>query len=379
MVKDLAHLGLYSDWVDAAKRQAELYPVAPPGEATRRRIHDMLGFTGLAPVAGNTRVEATWERDGLAGEEVTWSVGYGPKTHAWVLKPAGANRPLPGVVALHGHDLVKFFGKEKIADGKDPAPAAVENIRADLYEGRAFANELAGQGFVVLAHDVFLWGSRRFAFEIMPESVHRLVENWRRARKKPALKPTEAERYEVAAQHHEHLVAKYCTLLGTTLAGVVSFEDRVAVRYLQSRPDVRPGPVGCVGLSGGGCRAALLQATCDEIGAAVIVGMMTTHSELLDHQVECHTWMFFPPGLARFADWPDLAASRAPSPLLVQYDLHDELFSIQGMRAAHKRIALHYSQIGRADAYLGKFYDGPHKFDIAMQADAFAWLRTQLQ
>src|SRR4029077_20077786 len=322
MAKDLAHLGVYSDWVDAAKRQTELYPMAPPVEATRRRIRDVLGFASLTPVAQNARVEATWERDGLACEEISWSVGYGPKTRAWVLKPAGTDRALPGVIALHGHDGVKFFGKEKIADGKDPSPVAVENIRADLYEGRAFANELAREGFVVLAHDVFLWGSRRFPFEIMPESIHRLVEDWREARKKIALKPTEVECYEIAARYHEHLVAKYCTLLGTTLSGVVSFEDRIAVRYLRSRTDVRTGPVGCVGLSGGGCRAAFLQATCDEIGAAVIVGMMTTHPELLDHQVECHTWMFFPPGLARFADWPDLAASRAPSPLLVQYDRH---------------------------------------------------------
>jgi hypothetical protein len=163
MARDLAHLGVYSDWVDAAKRQAELYPVAPPGEATRRGIRDVLGFAGLAPVAGNARVEAIWERDGLDGEEITWSVGYGPKTRAWVLKPAGANRPLPGVIALHGHDGVKFFGKEKIADGRDPSPVAVENIRADLYEGRAFANELARQGFVVLAHDVVPVGKPAFS------------------------------------------------------------------------------------------------------------------------------------------------------------------------------------------------------------------------
>ena len=185
MAKNLAHLGIYSDWVDAAKDQTELYPVAPPGEATRRRIREMLGFAELPLIAGNARVEATWERDGLAGEEISWSVGYGPKTRAWVLKPAGADRPLPGVIALHGHDGVKFFGKEKIADGKDPAPVAVQNVRTDLYEGRAFANELARQGFVVLAHDVFLWGSRRFPFETMPESIHRLVENWQIRERKP--------------------------------------------------------------------------------------------------------------------------------------------------------------------------------------------------
>jgi dienelactone hydrolase len=118
------------------------------------------------------------------------------------LKPAGANRPLPGVIALHEHDGVKFFGKEKIADGRVPAATAVEKIRADLYEGRAFANELDRQGFVVLAHDVFLCGSRRFPFEVMPESIHRLVENWRRSKKKSALEPTEVELYEVAAQYH---------------------------------------------------------------------------------------------------------------------------------------------------------------------------------
>lgn len=371
------HLGVYSDWVEAAKRQEELYPVAPPGEETRQQIRAVLGFTSLDSAPQDVRSGATWERDGLTGEEVSWSVGYGPRTHAWVLKPVGVDRALPGIVALHGHDGVKFFGKEKIADGREPV--AIKTLRAELYGGRAFANDLARLGFVVLVHDVFLWGSRRFPFEIMPESVHRLVRDWRRARKKTTRQPSEAECYEVAAKNHEHLVAKYCTLLGTSLAGVVSFEDRVAVRYLRSRPDVRPGPVGCVGLSGGGCRAALLQAICDEVGAAVIVGMMTTHPELLDHQVDCHTWMFFPPGLARFADWPDLAASRAPSPLLVQYDRHDQLFPMRGMQAAHARLACHYERAGRPDAYLGKFYDGPHKFDAVMQAEAFAWLRTQLQ
>jgi len=120
------------------------------------------------------RVEAVSKRDGLAGEEVSWSVGYGLKTRAWVLKPVSPGRPLPGIIALHGHDGVKFFGKEKIADARAPVPAAVKTLRAELYASRAFANDLAQLGFVVLVHDVFLWGSRRFPFESMPESVHQL-------------------------------------------------------------------------------------------------------------------------------------------------------------------------------------------------------------
>lgn len=46
-------------------------------------------------------------------------------------------------------------------------------------------------------------------------------------------------------------------------------------------------------------------------------------------------------GLATIADWPDLVASRAPSPLLVQYDRDDQLFPLQGMQSAHARIASH--------------------------------------
>src|ERR1700757_190308 len=194
-----SHLGIYSDWVEAAKRQAALYPLASPGEETRRQIRNILGFTKAAPVAEDVQLETTWKRDGLAGEGLSWSVGYGPRTQAWFLRPEGTDKPLPGVLALHGHDGFKFFGKEKIADEEQPPPEAVERIRAELYEGAAFANELARQGFAVLVHDVFLWGSRRFPFETMPRSIHQQVEDWEYGRKKNAVSTNEIDRYNAAA------------------------------------------------------------------------------------------------------------------------------------------------------------------------------------
>ena len=54
--------------------------------------------------------------------------------------------------------------------------------------------------------------------------------------------PFEIAQYNAASGHHEHLVEKYCNLLGTTMAGVVSHEDRIALNYLRSRPD---GPATC--------------------------------------------------------------------------------------------------------------------------------------
>lgn len=131
-------------------------------------------------------------------------------------------------------------------------------------------------------------------------------------------------------------------------------------------------------MSGGGCRATLLQATSEDVRAAVVVGMMSTYEHLLDRNVDGHAWMFFPPGWARYGDWPDLAACRAPSPLMVQYDRDDHLFPREGMEAAHARISDHYKSVGAPEAYDGRFYDGPHKFDVQMQEEAFAWLEDRL-
>jgi hypothetical protein len=104
---------------------------------------------------------------------------------------------------------------------------------------------------------------------------------------------------------------------------------------------------------------------------------MSTYPELLDHNMS-HTWMFFPFGWSRYGDWPDLAACRAPSPLLVQYLLDDELFTQRGMRDADARLKMHYAGVRNPAAYVGQFYPGPHRFDLEMQTAAFAWLKQTL-
>jgi hypothetical protein len=63
---------------------------------------------------------------------------------------------------------------------------------------------------------------------------------------------------------------------------------------------------------------------------------------------------------------------------MVQNNHEDPLFTLAGMRAAHRRIADHYRRVGKPKNYSGRFYPGPHKFDLPMQEDAFAWLAGHL-
>jgi dienelactone hydrolase len=370
-------LGPYSDLVAAAARAHGLFPQGASPSAVRTGLRALLAFGDGLPTPLEVRSGRRWQADGVAGEEVGWSVGYGPRTAAWVLRPAGSTGPLPGVLALHDHGNFKLLGKEKIADGPGPPTAEIVALRERAYGGRAFANALARAGFVVLVHDVLAWGSRGLPAATLPETERRLA---------PALAPligrpgtsAASALYNAGAALQEHLLAKYCTILGTSMAALICHEDRIAAAYLRSRDDVMGRRIGCIGLSGGGCRAALLLASDDSVAAAAIVCMMSTWDALLDRHVAPHSWMFFPPGLARVADWPELAACRVPAPLLVQYALADELFTVDGMRAADARIGAVYERAGAAGRYRGEFYPGPHRFDRAMQRAAFDWLHDHL-
>lgn len=367
-------LGIYSELVGAAQRSRPLWPEARPGKATQKKVREALAFAPGDEVPQDVRVEQRWEREGVVGELLSWSVGYGPRTQAFYLRPVGSEgKALPGIVALHHHGGFKLYGKEQIADGPEPVPESVAPSRGQYYGGRAYANELARRGFAVLVHDVFLWGSRKFPLETMT-ALHQ--DRGKKMALESGANP--AQLYNVTASFHEELVAKYATLLGTSLAGIISYEDRVAASYLASRPDVQSKALGCVGLSGGGLRAALLQATCTKIRASVVVGMMSTFPGLLDHNVVSHTWMLYPPAWMHHGDYADLVACRAPSPLLVQYDEADSLFTLEGMRAADARIARHYASVGKPENYLGQFYPGGHKFDFPMQTAAFDWLAARL-
>ena len=207
MTNILKHLGEYSDLLEAAGCSQPLFPFAEPGAATQQRVRDVLDFAPGNEQPKEVKTERRWEKDGVSGEEIAWSVGYGPRTFAWLLRPAGVTGKLPGVLALHDHGGFKFYGKEKIADGPDDTPDVITAFRSG-YGNRAFANELARRGCAVLVPDVFLWGSRKFALETITEQKRGMVKQLLRDEPHDPL-----EEYNQAANLHEELVEKYCLSL----------------------------------------------------------------------------------------------------------------------------------------------------------------------
>jgi dienelactone hydrolase len=182
------------------------------------------------------------------------------------------------------------------------------------------------------------------------------------------------EAYNEFAAQYETLVAKTLFLSGTTWPGIMVHEDRRALDYMASRPEVDPQRLGCCGLSGGGLRTVYLAGLDPRVRCAVCVGFMTVAREVLEEKIAEHTWMFHVPHLSRFMDLPDVISLHGPGPLMVQYNREDQLWTLKGQELADAKLAAIYHKLQEPDRYAGRFYPGPHKFDVKMQNDAFAWL-----
>ncbi len=99
--------------------------------------------------------------DGLHVEELSWQLPYGPATEAILLKPMNVNGKLPGILAFHDHGGLKYFGTRKITRVSDKPHPLMADHQKQYYEDRAWANQVAKQGDVVLVSDAFPFASRR--------------------------------------------------------------------------------------------------------------------------------------------------------------------------------------------------------------------------
>ncbi len=335
--------------------------------------------------------------DGLRVEELAWKLPYGPETRAVLLRPEGATGKLPGVVALHDHGGMKAFGYRKItktAREQHPVLAAYQRL---YYGGAAWANELARRGYAVLSHDVFAFASRRILARDVPAMVvERMLDDPLHPREltpedaRPRASddrwdldasetPRQIETYNAFAGRHEAIIAKSLFSAGTTWPGLVFADDRAALDVLAAREDVDPRRLGCAGLSGGGLRTNLLAGLDDRIRCAVSVGFMTTWRDFVRSVSHTHTWMVYIPHLPRLLDYPEILALRAPLPSLVQVTTEDPLYTQEEVTRSEAILREVYQKAGAADALAFTRYPGPHKFDLPMQEEAFAWLDRWLR
>jgi dienelactone hydrolase len=338
----------------------------------RKAVKDRMGIpdTGSVPEVKITR---EFEYDGLLIKEMQWQLPYGRPTEAILLKPKAAKSPLPGILAFHDHGGNKYFGKRKITKTSDHLHPALVAHQKEYYSGLAWANEIAKKGYAVLVPDAFDFASRRVMLQDVPVSIRQGLND------DDPENSAKINAYNNWAGQHEHIMAKSLFSAGTTWPAVFFAEDQKALDILCSFPEVDAKHVGCAGLSGGGLRTVFMGGLDPRIQCAVCVGFMTTWKDFLLYKSVNHTWMVYVPLLPNELDFPEILGMRIPLPTLVLNDEGDDLYTMPEMKRADSILAALFKKANAADRYKCSYYPGPHKFDAAMQAEAFAWFDRWLK
>ena len=324
------------------------------------------------------KVHKKYVYDGLEIEELSWQLSNGGRrTEAILLRPEGVKGKLPAILGLHDHGGNKYFGKRKITRVSDDLHPLIEAHQKEYYENRAWANEIAKKGYVVLVHDTFTFGSRRVKYEDVEGILWGDCAVSDKSDKNPE-RPKNIAAYNDWAGHHEHIMAKSLFSSGTTWPGVTLAEDLAALDVLCERAEVDAENVGCAGLSGGGLRTVYLAGIDHRIKCAVCVGFMTTWRDFILNKSFTHTWMAYAPLLPKYLEFPEILGLHVPLPVLVQNNNQDSLYTLPEMEKADAILKEVYDKAGAAESYQAKFYEGDHKFDLKMQSDAFAWFDTWL-
>jgi hypothetical protein len=89
--------------------------------------------------------------------------------------------------------------------------------------------------------------------------------------------------------------------------------------------------------------------------------------------------MLYVPLLPNELEFPEILGLRAPLATLVLNDEADSLYTLDEMKMADKVLREVYAKAGAGGHFKCSYYPGPHKFDAAMQAEAFAWFDKWLK
>jgi len=323
----------------------------------------------VAPGNFDAAVVARVDKGDYLREKVYFDSAPGTRVPAYVLIPKNVQYPVPGLVCFHDHGGMYYWGKEKIVEVEDEHPVLSE-LKQRFYGGRSYATDLCRAGFAVIVIDAFYWGERRL---ISDEDIARGVNDHARVETREDIQHANAQ-----SGCAEDMFARALGAIGHTWQGIWLRDEIRSLDYLLTRPEVDPERIGCVGLSMGGFRCAQFAGMEPRVKCAVVVGWMTSYGEMFAYRpLNTHHCQYVS-GAYGLVDLPDLVSLCCPGALMVIHGRRDQLFTPRGVAEAYAKIAAVYAKAGAPEHADLRYYDAPHEFNVAMQADALKWLRRWL-
>ena len=306
----------------------------------------MIGLLGRwpEPTPPEARIEERVDLGDVVRERVSYNVEPGERVPAYLFVPRDV-RPgerRAGLFAHHQHAGQFHLGKSEVA-GLAGNPE------------QAYALELARRGYVVLAPDAICFEERG-----------------------PYKGSLDTPREPAAGRDFERFELTRRLLHGSCLQTKMVWDMQRGLDYLESRPEVDPARLGCIGHSLGGQQTLFLAALDERVRVAVsscgFASMKAVLREGINHNLAAYV-----PGWLEHGDVGDLLAEVAPRSFLALNGATDRIFPIDGLYASFDVARPAYAAAGCGERLDLGVYPGGHGFTDEMRSRAYAWLDRWLR
>jgi hypothetical protein len=132
------------------------------------------------------------------------------------------------------------------------------------------------------------------------------------------------------------------------------------IDYIETRSDLDPRRVGCMGISGGGTCTTFACALEPRIRAALISGYLNTFRDSIGSISHCID--NYVPGILRWAEMYDVAGLIAPRPLFVESGTKDRIFPVKASIESFERVKEIYSVFDAGGRAEQEVFEDAHSF-----------------
>jgi dienelactone hydrolase len=310
-------------------------------KTVRRELAATLGFQDLPRVTPQPKRLERVDKGDYVREKVLLRTSAHSQMPVYLLIPKSGRKPLPTVLAFHGHG---YGVKDIVGLWED----GTERTTPDGYH-KDFAVALCRAGFAVAAPEIACFGERQTDFSYLDSQLGQG-------------NPGTCTHSAMLAFHQ-----------GASVLGMRVADGRRLVDYLETRPEFDTGRLGAMGISGGGMHTFYSTCLDARIKACVVSGYYSTFKESVLAMSHCAC--NFVPGLARFGEMYDLVGLVAPRPMLVEAGTRDPIFPIAAVRRSVARAQAVYHVLGVENGVQTDVFEGRHQIS---GRKAYGWLTDRL-
>jgi dienelactone hydrolase len=294
---------------------------------TRKALNELLGSEDEPKVVPQPRLLEKVDKADYTREKVLIRPTAYSEMPVYILLPKEKARPLPVVVALHGHG---YGVKSIVGINKD----GTERDEPEGYQ-KDFAIALCRRGFAVAAPEISCFGERQTDFSYLNKELGQGA-------------PKTCVHTAALASH-----------LGGSALGLRVFDTKRLVDYLQTRQEMDTSRLGMMGISGGGMLTFFTTALDERVKACVVSGYFCTFRDSILAMGHCQC--NFVHGLGQFGEMSDIVGLIAPRPILVEAGSLDSIFPIESVKASVRRAKQVYKVVHAESQIETDHFEGKHQ------------------